>query len=105
MNDIDTINRPNPFTVPEGFFDRNREVIVGRIARRRRIMFIRRSAIAAAVTAVAFMAWSPWSRNENMSPDERIDMFISQASDSQLSDAIQLADAEYLFDSQQIGHY
>lgn len=105
MNNIDNINQPNPFTVPEGFFDRNRQAILCRIARRRKIMFIRRSAIAATIAAVAFMAWSPWNHNESMSPDERIDLFISQASDSQLSDAIQLADAEYLFDSEPLGNY
>lgn len=97
--DFDSDKKQNPFTVPDGFFQQNRDTIMGRVARHRRIMFIRRSAAAAAVVTVAMMAWTQWNHTESLSPEQSIDLLISQSSDAQLNDAVILADAEYLFNT------
>ncbi len=103
--DFDTSKRPNPFTVPDGFFQENRNAVMGRVARHRRVMFIRRSAAAAAIAAVAMIAWNNLSTTESLSPDQSLDLLISQASDAQLSDAVALADAESLFDTEYLTDY
>ncbi len=100
--DFDFYAKSNPYRVPEGFFERNRAQLLmtaSVYSRRARNRFIAAAASIAVVVGVAVTGWLSMN-NKSLSVDEKIDLMIADAPDTQLSTAVAMADAEYLFDTE-----
>lgn len=102
--DFDKIARYDVGTVPDGFFAAQRAVVMARIRRRRRLVLLERSLAAAAVTVLGIMCFHQAVSVNPMTPDQQIDLLVSEYTDSQLSDAVELSEAEYLFDPDMVGY-
>lgn len=102
--DFDKAAHQNPYSVPEGFFPRQKNLILA-TANRQRIAARVRWIGAAASIAVAFTLTAlVVTRTDNTAlfstEDMNIEQFIANASDAQLSSAEEIADAEMLFSTQ-----
>lgn len=98
--DFDFYANSNPYSVPEGFFERNRTqlLVAARLYRRRvRNRFIAAAASIAVVVGVAVTGLV--ANSGQVSADEKIDLLVASAPDVQLAAAVDMADAELLFNT------
>ena len=102
--DFDKIARQAQGEVPAGFFARQRTEIIARVRLRRRMVMLGRGMAAAAVTVIGIMCFHQAVTVNPMTPEQQIDMLVAEYTDSQLNDAVELSEAEYLFDPDAVGY-
>ena len=103
IDDFDKIGRKMPYTVPQGYFDNQRERLL-KIAdeqKSKRLTMVKRIASVAAALAV-ICTCAVYFLGNNSVPAVSIDpmdAYLSSLSDEQLAQAVDIADYDIFFDA------
>ncbi len=108
VDDFDNIGRKIPYRVPEGYFDtqRDRLLEIGKSKKSGKILL--RKVIAVSSAAVVILALSLLCRNIFKTPTVTIDpveAYLSNLSDEDLAQAIDIADYDIFYETDSLTNY
>ena len=107
-NEFEKIGRKTPFTVPEGYFDAQRERLLSiGSPKRDKFIMLRRITGVAAVVAVIFAATFLFLNNDPVPAvgGDSLEAYLSSLSDEELAQAVNMAEYDIFYETDSITNY